>query len=150
MRKNFTRRRLVLTLGTLMAAIAALPRWITQVRGGSADVTAWIDSETLAAATNGGTEYIILDVRSPEEFTGLKGHIKGARNIPVERLAAEPSTLGLPHDHSIVMVCLTDKRSEKAAKALREAGFGRIFVLRGGMQKWNAEHRPIEQAAIRA
>jgi rhodanese-related sulfurtransferase len=147
MMRYFNRRALVPVLGALTAAIAGLA---AQLSGRKVTATQWIEPKALAAAINEKHDLAVVDVRNPEEFSGPTGHIPGARNIPVELLAAAPSALGLPAERSIVMVCLTDKRSERAAKALRAASFGPVFVLRGGMQRWNAERRPVEQATAKA
>jgi rhodanese-related sulfurtransferase len=51
--------------------------------------------------------FYLVDVRDPEEFA--KGTIKGAQNIPVDRLEAKiPS---LPTDKPIVFICGTGARS---------------------------------------
>jgi rhodanese-related sulfurtransferase len=147
MMRYFNRRALVLALGALAAAIAGLA---AQLSGRKVTATQWIEPEALVAAMNEKHDLTVVDVRNPDEFTGSTGHISGARNIPVELLAAVPWAHGLPAERNIIMVCLTDKRSERAAKALRAAGFDHVFVLRGGMQRWNAEHRSVEQATTKA
>jgi rhodanese-related sulfurtransferase len=42
-----------------------------------------------------------------------------------------------------VLVCKTDKRSASAAAVLDAAGFGDVFVLRGGMVRWNEAGLPV-------
>ena len=85
----------------------------------------------------------VLDVRTPEEFTGetgypcdpRQGHIPGAANVEWQELYAGP---GRPHDtetvrallrergvdvdRTIVTYCHSGQRSELAAHALRAAG----------------------------
>ncbi|MEQ1888509.1 MAG: rhodanese-like domain-containing protein [Alphaproteobacteria bacterium] len=150
MTKFFNRRGLFLAVSGVGAAIASLPHLIERIFGPRENETKWIEPESLATASSEPHGLIIIDVRNPEEFSGPAGHIPGARNIPVEQLIAAPSNFGLPIERPIVMVCLTDKRSDRAAKALHAAGFAHVFVLRGGMQRWNAQRRPTEQAAIEA
>jgi rhodanese-related sulfurtransferase len=75
----------------------------------------------------------LIDVREDSEWDA--GHISGARNIPLGRLADQ---LGdLPKDRPVVTVCRTGPRSEKAAKTLREAGYSADF-LAGGVTAWVA------------
>jgi rhodanese-related sulfurtransferase len=50
---------------------------------------------------------------------------------------------------NIVAVCRTDKRSAKAAEALRAAGFGKVAVLRGGMERWRSEGYPVSGSHAR-
>jgi MFS family permease len=75
----------------------------------------------------------ILDVRTPEEFR--TGHVDGARNVPIDRLPEEIGNLrgaGL-----VVTVCGSGgRRSEKAAKALRDRGLASVRSLCGGTRGW--------------
>ena len=149
MTKFFNRRSFFLAFSGLTAAISGLPRLLKRL-GGRGNETRWIEPEMLAKALDEKADWIILDVRNPDEFSGPMGHIPGARNIPVDQLVSAPSNFGLPPGKRMVMVCLTDKRSGRAAQVLGVTGFGRIFVLRGGMQRWTADHRPVEQATLEA
>jgi len=86
----------------------------------------------------------IVDVRDENEFTGMLGHIAGARLIPMddlERLAG-----GLAKDQPVVTVCRAGARSAQAAAMLRKAGFEKVANLAGGMLRWNAEHLPAQGA----
>ncbi len=86
------------------------------------------------------TEVLVVDVRGPGEFDGPLGHIDGAHNIPLDRLATETDGL-LQHNGPIVLVCHTDRRSSAAAAHLRAAGATDVAVLRGGMVTWRSEGR---------
>ena len=97
----------------------------------------WITGEEFAPCLS---EALVIDVRGPGEFTGPLGHIEGARNIPLDRFAAETEAL-LAHDGPIVLVCHTDRRSSAAAAHLRAAGGKDVAVLRGGMVGWRGEGR---------
>jgi len=96
---------------------------------------AWIDSAALRERMARGKGPTIVDVRGPDEFTGPLGHIDGALNIPLADLPAQIAELGRART-SIVLVCLTDKRSSQAAAALAAAGIADVAVLRGGMRAW--------------
>ncbi|MFM9007050.1 MAG: rhodanese-like domain-containing protein [Bacteroidota bacterium] len=74
---------------------------------------------------------LILDVRSPGEFAG--GHVPGATNIPLDRLASGISQLNAK-DQAIVTCCASGMRSASAVAILRSAGFSR--VANGG--SWRA------------
>ena len=69
---------------------------------------------------------IIIDVRSPQEFDN--GHIQGSKNIPVNVIQRELSTIkkwGKP----IITVCQSGARSGMAKSALKAAG---VEVYNGG------------------
>jgi len=74
----------------------------------------------------------LVDVRSPEEFSGeagypcdaRQGHIEGAVNVPLEVLMVDmPAALAdLDTSRTIVAYCHSGQRSEMAAALLRAAG----------------------------
>lgn len=74
----------------------------------------------------------LIDVRSPEEFSGeagypcdpRQGHIEGAVNVPLEVLMADmrAALAGLDSSRPIVAYCHSGQRSEMAAALLRAAG----------------------------
>src|SRR5690554_7571909 len=62
---------------------------------------------------------VILDVRSPGEFKS--GHIKGAKNIPLQELNRKLS--GLKKDKVIITCCASGNRSGSAKNILKNAGY---------------------------
>lgn len=90
------------------------------------------------------TAYLILDVRTKEEFNGESGHIVGALLIPVQELDARLADLEPHRQKLIVAVCRSGNRSGHATSMLNEKGFRAVNMV-GGMVRWNAEHRPILQ-----
>lgn len=106
---------------------------------------AWIEPAELQVRRRGADEPVILDVRAPDEFRGPLGHIAGARNIPVGEVAARIGELASLRDSAIIVVCRTDRRSARAAEMLGAAGFRRVAVLRGGMERWNADKLAVER-----
>jgi rhodanese-related sulfurtransferase len=81
---------------------------------------------------------LLLDVRELDEWTA--GHAPDAEHLPLSRLQAEHGSL--PKDRPIVAVCRVGGRSEKAAVALRGAGYD-VANLAGGMRAWAAAGRPV-------
>jgi sulfur dioxygenase len=84
----------------------------------------------------------IVDVREPAEFNGPLGHIAGARLLPLGSLAARAGELS--KDRPIVAVCRSGARSARATLLLRDAGFGKVANLAGGMLRWRAQGLDIE------
>jgi glyoxylase-like metal-dependent hydrolase (beta-lactamase superfamily II)/rhodanese-related sulfurtransferase len=85
----------------------------------------------------------IVDVRDPDEYGGILGHIHGARLIPLEDLRAHLD--GLDKDAGIVTVCRSGARSAQAVTVLEKAGFARVANLSGGMIAWNHARLPVER-----
>lgn len=86
-----------------------------------------------------GTEHILVDVRTPEEFAS--GHIAGAVNISLQSLPQRMSEL--PQDRPIVLYCRSGNRSNTAAQMLARAGYTDIYDL-GGVIDWRAQGLPLQ------
>lgn len=81
-------------------------------------------------------DYIILDVRTQEEYTG--GHIVGAICIPNETID-EKVTEQLPDKDQLILVyCRSGNRSKQAANKLVKLGYTNIKEF-GGINTWQYE-----------
>jgi len=122
----------------LLAVVAFLPRLIGTLRRGP-----MLDMEDFRRRLAAEKDLLVLDVRTPEDFVGEQGHIKGAVNIPVEELQQRMNELCDYMEHPVAIVCRTDKRSAKAALLLTEEGFADVHIVRGGMTKWIEAGLPV-------
>ena len=87
---------------------------------------------------------ILLDVREPADFAA--GHVLGAKNVPLARLAAPTPDLVKRKERPVIVYC--DGRGEragKAAAALKKAGFTRVTTLSGGIKAWQDAGLPLEK-----
>ena len=80
--------------------------------------------------------YIILDVRTPEEFTDK--HIPGAVNIPNETIAAEEIPELPDKDQLILVYCRSGNRSKQASEKLAALGYTNVVEF-GGINSWPGE-----------
>ncbi|MGH7662086.1 MAG: molybdopterin-synthase adenylyltransferase MoeB [Vulcanimicrobiaceae bacterium] len=71
----------------------------------------------------------VLDVREPHE--AVFGSVAGAISIPASRLESRMHELDTAAEY--VVACRVGSRSLWAAQRLRDAGFGRIWHLHGGL-----------------
>jgi adenylyltransferase/sulfurtransferase len=92
----------------------------------------------LAAWRAGGRPIVLLDVRSPEEWEF--GVLEGAVRLPLHELPARLGELDPKAD--TVAYCHVGVRSLHAAQWLRDAGFERVWSLRGGTEAWSLEVDP--------
>jgi rhodanese-related sulfurtransferase len=83
---------------------------------------------------------VLVDVRTPEEFAG--GHLRDAKNIPLADFGTRIGELDKSKGKSIVVLCQTGPRADKAAKLLAGAGFEDVAVLDGGVAAWQAANLP--------
>ena len=84
-----------------------------------------------------GDDLFILDVREPHEYQicNLKGHLIPLGDLP--RRAGE-----LDSSREIVAHCRSGKRSADAVQFLQQAGFRKIWNLKGGILAWSDEVDP--------
>lgn len=67
---------------------------------------------------------VILDVRSKPEYDS--GHIKGARNIPVDRLRQNLDKLKR-NNKPVITCCASGMRSASAKSILKANGFEQVY-----------------------
>jgi len=84
---------------------------------------------------NKGSEFIILDVRQPEEYRS--GHLPGAVFIPLPDLINKVGELD--HAKPIIAYCRSGNRSRAAAAFLLSDGFSKVYSMDGGITAWNGQ-----------
>ena len=81
-------------------------------------------------------DYIILDVRRPDEFA--EGHIPGAINVPNEEIGAT-EIAELPDKSQLILeYCRSGRRSKEASKKLVKLGYTNIVEF-GGILDYEGE-----------
>ena len=82
------------------------------------------------------TDYIILDVRTPEEFA--EKHIPGAINVPNETIKSKKIS-ELPREDQLILVyCRSGNRSKQASDKLAKMGYTNVYEF-GGINDWTGE-----------
>ncbi|MGP4107294.1 rhodanese-like domain-containing protein [Virgibacillus sp. L01] len=77
----------------------------------------------------------LIDVREPQEFK--KGHILGARNIPVTQM--KQRLVEMRKDKPLYLYCQSGSRSARAAQLLHKKGYTDLNQLKGGFKKWTGK-----------
>ena len=101
-----------------------------------------IASSELAARIESGTAPLILDVRTPEEYSA--GHIPGAINISHTELGERLGELEEHKNEEIVVHCRSGHRAGLAETVLVDAGFTGVRDLDGHMLQWEENGYPVE------
>lgn len=83
----------------------------------------------------------IVDVRSAEAFAA--GHLRDAKHIPLADLTNRIGELDKSKSRTVVVVCETGARGDKAARQLQAAGFEDVHSLEGGLAAWKAANLPL-------
>ena len=81
--------------------------------------------------------YIIIDVRTPEEYA--EGHIQGALNINVKSESFVTEIENLSKSDTLLVYCRSGRRSLYAAQVMVSFGFQKIYDLEGGFLNWELE-----------
>ena len=95
-----------------------------------------IDTPTLKSLLAAADPPLILDVRTPGEYS--TGHIEPSVNIPDYALAERLGELEAHRGEPVVVLCERGGRSAKAARILSEAGFT-VLDYSGGMNAWREQ-----------
>ena len=95
-----------------------------------------VSPEEAAAMMEEETGYIILDVRTQEEYE--TAHIPGAICIPNETIGTEDIP-ELPDKEQLILVyCRSGNRSKQASEKLAKHGYTNIVEF-GGINSWTGE-----------
>ena len=86
--------------------------------------------------SGGADSYIILDVRTSDEFAD--GHIPGAINVANESIGAESPAELADKNQLIYVYCRSGNRSKQATEKLAALGYTNIVEF-GGIIDWTGE-----------
>ncbi len=95
-----------------------------------------ITAEEAKQIMDGEEGYIILDVRTQEEYD--QGHIPGAIPIPDTEINAKAEEVLTDKEQLLLVYCRSGRRSKLAAEALVELGYTNIKEF-GGIIDWPYE-----------
>jgi len=90
-------------------------------------------------------DFLLLDVRSEQDYIGKQGHIKGSVLIPLEELDNRINEISEYVNKTVLTICRTDRRSAKAAALLGKKGFTDVSVIKQGMTDWNNKDYTVKQ-----
>lgn len=79
---------------------------------------------------------LVLDLRTPEEFRGPKGHLNTAENVPLQVLEQVLPGLGRFKESTILVYCRQGPCGAQGARILRSHGFEYVNLIEGGIDAW--------------
>ena len=92
-----------------------------------------IDSETVMKMLQKKEDFVLLDIRTPNEMGVLGLRTKNTIEIPFDLLFKKENLDKLPKEKPIVIVCHSGGRALQAATSLEMLGFKNAKVLYGGI-----------------
>ena len=92
-----------------------------------------ITAEQAMNMMNDGDGWVLLDVRTEEEFAAQR--IEGAVLIPDDEIAARVESEIADKDAIVLVYCRSGRRSENAARAMIDMGYTGVYDF-GGIIDW--------------
>lgn len=94
-----------------------------------------ISMRQLESIIDQGGDFVLLDVREPEEFAA--GHLEGAVNLPLGDIRRAPEFLS--RDRIIFVYCTHGGSSIQAARELDRMGYRAVNAY-GGLSYYRGRH----------
>ena len=86
---------------------------------------------------------VVVDVRPVADFA--KGHILGARSIPLAELEKRAGDLDKYKAKPVIIYCDAGNRAGGGVALLRRNGFANVVNLTGGYAAWQQAGLPVEK-----
>ncbi|MCH7225414.1 rhodanese-like domain-containing protein [Haloferula sp. A504] len=84
----------------------------------------------------------LLDVRTEEEWN--EGRIEGATRIEIgSKDFAKTVKESFDESKPLLVYCRSGRRSERATRQLRDAGFPVLYDLKGGIRSWTNDGQKV-------
>ncbi len=94
------------------------------------------EAAELITRENGNPDFIILDVRTPEEFAA--GRLANAVNIDFYAAGFAGELARLAKSRAYLVYCRTGVRSAKTLDMMKQQGFREVYNMLGGITGWQS------------
>ncbi len=98
------------------------------------------EASTLIQDNQDNPDFVIIDVRTPEEFA--EEHIENAININFYSETFRDELNNLDKDKTYLLHCRSGGRSGKALNIMAELNFREVYNISGGITAWKAAGLP--------
>ena len=95
---------------------------------------------TLIQNNQNNPDFVTIDVRTREEFTG--GHIENATNIDFYSETFRGMLNNLDKNKTYLIYCRSGARSGSTLDIMDELNFDEVYNILGGMLQWQSEELP--------
>jgi rhodanese-related sulfurtransferase len=99
------------------------------------------EAYTLIQKNTGNPDFIIIDVRTPEEYAA--GHLENALLIDYNSNNFKTELGKLPRDKQYLIYCRTARRSGLALEVFTSLGFTNVLNMTGGITEWTDQRYPV-------
>ena len=102
----------------------------------------WVNTLAATQLIN-RSDALVVDLRSAEDYA--KGHILGAKHIPLAELEKRAGELDKHKAKPLILHCGDGNRASSAVAVLRKKGFDSVHNLAGGYAAWRQAGLPVEK-----
>ena len=102
-----------------------------------------VSPATAIRLMNNEDDALIIDIRAEADYK--KGHIKGAKNIPLTDMTAGLEKYTTYKNKSVLIYCNSGNSATRAIKLLKAAGFDKVNNLEGGIAAWKEANMPLSK-----
>jgi rhodanese-related sulfurtransferase len=99
------------------------------------------EAYVLVQENQNNPDFILLDVRTPEEFSA--SHLSNAIQIDYYAVSFKTEIAKLDHFKTYLVYCRTGHRSSIARDMMKEMGFTHLYNMTGGITEWFAQGYPV-------
>jgi|GEM_PF-673288 len=93
-----------------------------------------IQADSLITANSSNTDFVIIDVRTPADFTN--GHLQNAININYYDADFSVQIAALDHNKMYLLYCAAGSRSTATFNLMQTQNFREVYNMLGGINGW--------------
>ena len=123
------------SLLSLVLVLSSCQEWSSQKTVDELDYGRVSVSQAKQLVSN--PDIVIIDVRTPEEWA--EGIIPGAQKVDYLAGDVETQLAKLDKSKEYLVYCRSGNRSQKSMALMNEAGFDKVYELKGGYKAWSAQ-----------
>ena len=149
-----TKRLYIPVLLAALTGISAVMGGCAYITGEAVQIPAQIQPQVIEDITpheayaliqenEGNTKFVIIDVRTPEEYAS--GHIEKAINLNYRSDAFRDELIKLDKCKTYLIYCRSGRRSAGALDMMAELGFREVYNMLGGIVEWEQEGFTVVQ-----
>ncbi|HLE08446.1 MAG TPA: rhodanese-like domain-containing protein [Thermodesulfobacteriota bacterium] len=101
------------------------------------------EASGLIKKNSGNPNFVIMDVRTPEEYR--EGYIENSVNINYLGKTFRNAVLKLDRTKIYLLYCRSGRRSKEVQDIMKGLGFKEVYNMPGGILQWQAEGLKIKK-----
>jgi len=134
------RRLITVWTATLILAMGATA--LLAAGPATKDVTV-AQARQLIQDRGGKADFVVLDVRTPEEFAN--GRLPGAVNVNIQVPDFQSRLAALDRGNTYLVYCRTGNRSARAIQVMQRLGFQSLYHMTEGILRWEKKGFPLSR-----